>query len=495
MGVVVLHVFGVALETVLGIDAFCKTFSKRKEVECKHIASEYVLNSLLVCIIGMNFLQGISETGMLIFYLTISGIFLFYRLYVEKKVFICEQIRKVINAGIFWAQLFGAVAILAWTGWLSYISTSRIMAGNLFLPFLLYRYYKCSLVQAYIYEVLYLSTIGLMKNTYMVFVGAVGQLGINSVNLSGIMHTYPVVMYEILICILIYFCVKYFAVGKLLFKVMTQHKVVMILGTIGEFQLLSLLTDLGVDRFNVKDLCIALLFTVGVILILLFVLAKTFLNRIEGEKKILDVRNDAMEQQYQELQDAYQQNRCLIHDEKHMIQYMVECLENNETQKALNFAQKYREDIAKQSKHAWTGLPTLDFVLNIKKRKMDVYSIEFSLNAQLEHLMIDDADFVVLMGNLFDNAIDAAKQCEVGKREINLSLRNVNEMFLLQMRNTSTQMPKRKKGQFVTSKQERNKHGLGLESVRRIVEKYEGCIDFEYDTTMFQVKILIAENS
>ena len=69
------------------------------------------------------------------------------------------------------------------------------------------------------------------------------------------------------------------------------------------------------------------------------------------------------------------------------------------------------------------------------------------------------------------------------------------QIILLQMRNTSTEIPKRKNEQFITSKQEKNKHGLGLESVRRIVEKYEGCIDFEYDTTMFQVKILVAENS
>lgn len=64
-------------------------------------------------------------------------------------------------------------------------------------------------------------------------------------------------------------------------------------------------------------------------------------------------------------------------------------------------------------------------------------------------------------------------------------------MFLIYMQNTNSQVPQRKKGRFITAKKEKNHHGLGLESVRRIVEKYNGNIEFQYDKTMFQVKIMV----
>lgn len=257
--------------------------------------------------------------------------------------------------------------------------------------------------------------IGLMKYAYMVFVGVDRELEIGSVNLSGIMHTYPAVLYWIAICVLIYLCARYLIMKDLLRKAMNQNKLFLMLEAMGVFWSFSLLTDLGVDGFDVQDLSIVLLFTIGIIAVLLCALAKMFVNALEGEKRILDIRNAAMEQQYQELMEAYQQNRCLIHAEKHMIQYIAECLENNEIQRAADFIKKYSFNISKEQKHEWTGVPTLDFIINIKKRKMDKLSIEFSLNAQLDHIPIEDIDFVVLMGNLLDNAIEAAQQCEIKK--------------------------------------------------------------------------------
>lgn len=218
---------------------------------------------------------------------------------------------------------------------------------------------------------------------------------------------------------------------------------------------------------------------------------RIFTNMLNGEKELLDVRNEAVEQQYRELRSAYERNRCLLHDEKHMLQYMEACLENNEIQKAREFAAKCQAKIIDRSQRSWTGIPTLDFMVNMKKRKMDEFLIEFHLNAQVDTIPMDDADFVVLMGNLFDNAIEAAKKCTIGKREIMLSIKNVNDIFLLQIQNTSSAVPTVKKERFITSKSDPENHGWGIKSARHIVEKYHGDIHFTYDETMFQVCVMI----
>lgn len=365
MGVLVLHMTGVALETVLGIKIFAKMFPMRKYLGGRQIFSELILIGLLMYTVGINFLKSMNLQNKRILFLLALTLLGICRCYIEKQNRLSAKTANIVNNLIFSIQLVSIIGLLTWNGWMSYISTGQILAGNLFVPFFLYCYCECCFVQAYTYKVLYLTMIGLMKYAYMVLVGVDRKLEIGSVNLSGIMHTYPVILYGIAICVLIYLCASYLIMKDLLRKAMNQNNLFLMLEAMAVFWSFSLLTDLGVDGFDVQDLSIALLFTIGIIAVLLCALAKMFVNTLEGEKKLLDIRNAAMEQQYQELREAYQQNRCLIHDEKHMIQYIAECLENNEIQRAADFIKKYSFDISKELKHEWTGVPTLDFIINI----------------------------------------------------------------------------------------------------------------------------------
>ena len=57
--------------------------------------------------------------------------------------------------------------------------------------------------------------------------------------------------------------------------------------------------------------------------------------------------------------------------------------------------------------------------------------------------------------------------------------------------NTSIKAPQVKDGRLLTRKEDQYAHGLGVESVKRIVEKYNGSISFLYDDEHFEVNILI----
>ena len=62
---------------------------------------------------------------------------------------------------------------------------------------------------------------------------------------------------------------------------------------------------------------------------------------------------------------------------------------------------------------------------------MDTVNIEFSLDAKVSEIPMEDADFIVALGNLLDNAIEAAEQCQKENRKIWMSIQNINEMFLM----------------------------------------------------------------
>lgn len=104
---------------------------------------------------------------------------------------------------------------------------------------------------------------------------------------------------------------------------------------------------------------------------------------------------------------------------------------------------------------------------------------------------MEDSDCIMLMGNLLDNAIEAADKCEDGRKNIYCVVRNVNDMLIIKVKNSSISAPIVRKGRFLTNKKEKEKHGWGIESVKRIVEKYDGEIDFQYGSTYFETVVII----
>lgn len=130
-------------------------------------------------------------------------------------------------------------------------------------------------------------------------------------------------------------------------------------------------------------------------------------------------------------------------------------------------------------------------MLNIKYRKMKNKKINFTYKLSVDSIPLEDTDFIVVLGNLLDNSIEAACKCSECDRYVDLCMRNVNQQFVLKLKNSCSKKPLREKKRFITDKIERENHGIGLESVKCIIEHYDGFINFSYDDTKFEVTIIV----
>ena len=110
---------------------------------------------------------------------------------------------------------------------------------------------------------------------------------------------------------------------------------------------------------------------------------------------------------------------------------------------------------------------------------MEEKNIFFKVDSKIEKIPMKDIDFVVLLGNLLDNAIEAAEKCEEGKGKITCIFRNINDMFIFKVKNTSIYKPYEKNTKFYTSKKEKDEHGWGIESVKQL-SKYKDDIEKTY---------------
>ena len=95
-------------------------------------------------------------------------------------------------------------------------------------------------------------------------------------------------------------------------------------------------------------------------------------------------------------------------------------------------------------------------------------------------MQISDADLAGLLSNGLKNACEAAERC-AEKREVFVLIKSYKKMLFLEIRNSAMEAPRVQDGQLLTSKQDKENHGIGTQNMQQVVEKYDGTLTWEYD--------------
>lgn len=487
----ILNTCAISFETLVGIWIFSKIFPKRDCMQKRQIAAELIFWIFFLFVMFHNWGQNIPLVVQLCIGGLCSALLLIFRCRIDRQTPGRLSV-SIMRSCLQYLELAIVLGLLAWNGWLGYISTGMVMIGSFPLPLYNYLHHQCNAFSAYVWGFLFGATTQLIHGTYLVYISGTTRKTLGELNTRGGLLTYHTIILTFLVAFFIFALAKYFSLDRILHKYFVRYRFQLLLLASIETLAINYFTDLGNDGITQKDVGRVLIITLLLIFLILVLITGFIKRSLETENQLLDIRNSSIERQYRELNASYNLNRRLIHDEKHRLQFLEECLKNNDFEQAQRVICQYRQTIREQTPRTWTCIPTLDFIINMKKAQMDMQSITFRLDAQLEKLSIREDDFIVLLGNLFDNAIEAAEKCPPDSRFIALRMKQTGEMFLLTMQNASSEPPKTRGSRFLTSKKDSAAHGLGVESIRHIVQKYDGTVTFSYDTSSFQVQIRIA---
>jgi hypothetical protein len=95
-------------------------------------------------------------------------------------------------------------------------------------------------------------------------------------------------------------------------------------------------------------------------------------------------------------------------------------------------------------------------------------------------LRLADADLCGLLSNLLENALEACLRIESGRRSIRLGLMELGDDLIIRTENTTDGSVKHSGDTFLSSKGS-GRTGYGLLSVRAIVKRYHGTVEFSWD--------------
>ena len=143
----------------------------------------------------------------------------------------------------------------------------------------------------------------------------------------------------------------------------------------------------------------------------------------------------------------------------------------------------------REAPQKWTGIETLDILLDYKVREAQRKRIYIDIQADQLDLKLSEQEITALFGNALNNAIEGCEKLPEGRRWIRVVMRRKNEMSFINISNTFEGQPVVKNEQLFSSKTDKKAHGWGLESMRLIVQKYDGTLMVDYDDQEFNVCI------
>ena len=209
------------------------------------------------------------------------------------------------------------------------------------------------------------------------------------------------------------------------------------------------------------------------------------------DKRLAAYQRELIETHYQEVENMYRQTRGWRHDYRNHIQTMKAYAANGDLEAIKKYLDMLDVDLNTVDTVVKTGNPMADAILNSKISLAKARNIPVRVDAHIPvKLKTSELDLCCIIGNLFDNAIEASMKLPEEERFIRVYMDMKGTQLYISFTNFAAggKLSKVGKG-FRTSKGEG--HGFGLVRIDAIVERLEGYLSRNSEEGAFTTEILI----
>ena len=180
------------------------------------------------------------------------------------------------------------------------------------------------------------------------------------------------------------------------------------------------------------------------------------------------------------------------HDLKNYLFGILTLLDEGKNDEARTRIAGKAEEIRRMDAIHYSGNVVLDSILNYKLQLVDEQHIRLEYDFQVpDEVKVDAEDLAVLFGNSLDNALEAVKRVEEDKRRIKMRMYYERGAFVCRIQN-AYQTIRREGERFLSTKTgDGQEHGIGMQSIQSIAEKYHGTVFTEAENGWFTLEIVL----
>ena len=207
----------------------------------------------------------------------------------------------------------------------------------------------------------------------------------------------------------------------------------------------------------------------------------------------------AMRERLEEAENFYGSIRKVRHEMKNHMANIKGLTEAGEYGEIEEYVRRMDETMQELEYKYVTGNAVTDVIINDKCRRAEKAGIRFGADFRYGG-EIPVFDMGIILNNLLDNAIEACEKLEPGKGFIRLSLKRKKQFLILYVENSFDGAVPVSKGSSLppTTKQSIlpgiiTEHGIGLENVRDIAERYFGGVNIKVKGDVFHVTVMLQQ--
>ena len=216
-----------------------------------------------------------------------------------------------------------------------------------------------------------------------------------------------------------------------------------------------------------------------------------FSKRID--KQLDQYQRKLIDTHYQEVETMYRQVRGWRHDYRNHIQTMKVLAANGDLDGIKDYLDKLDTDLNTVDTVVKTGNAMADAILNSKISLAKSKEIPVEVDAHIPvRLRMSELDLCCIIGNLFDNAIEASMELKPEDRLIRVYLDMKGTQLYISFTNLTASGKLQKVGKlFRTTKGDG--HGFGLVRIDAIIERLDGYLSRNSEDGAFTTEILIPQ--
>ncbi|WP_300281684.1 ATP-binding protein [Peptacetobacter sp.] len=246
------------------------------------------------------------------------------------------------------------------------------------------------------------------------------------------------------------------------------------------------------NLYHILILCVSLILLFSNISLIRMISRIMKDNEIKIENRLIKEKMDRQYKHYLSLQESQETIKKIHHDIKnHMI--CIKSMYGNNSE-----VKEYIEDISNQIKSFDYNFNSknmvLDIILTDKKYICDNNNIEFLVDINFDKCnFMDMVDVCSIFSNILDNAIEACNKIKSKDKDKKITLKGtvVNDFFVIKCVNTKENDVLLLGNKIMTDKKDKDLHGIGINSVKSSVKKYDGNVEFKFEEDKFIVVICI----
>lgn len=191
--------------------------------------------------------------------------------------------------------------------------------------------------------------------------------------------------------------------------------------------------------------------------------------------------------------DALRESQMLAsqyrHDMRHHLQYVSACIENGQEDQALSYIAGICEEIEAQKIERFCENEAANLILSAFAGRARKHGIELKVQGALPaFITVSDSDLCVVLSNALENALHACQSLASAKeaRIIDVQFYNKNDHLFLQIENPCNGQIPFENGIPVSHEPG---HGIGVQSICAIVERYGGMYTFLVQNGRFILRL------